>query len=110
MATESVSDHTKEIGGKTVPMYNKEEVDEIVVAQVNIYKISALNLIDYGLKPTFHFNYHGSLTQSTLFLIAGYDTTATTLTNSCFLLARNPEVQEKLYNEIVLYQIVLLSF
>nr|CAH0110992.1 unnamed protein product [Daphnia galeata] len=51
--------------------WNREDVDEIVTAQ------------------------------SLLFLLAGFDTTATTLTNSAFLLARNPEVQEKLYQEIM---------
>ena len=30
-------------------------------------------------------------------MLAGFDTTATTLTNSCFQLARNPDIQEKLY-------------
>jgi cytochrome P450 len=33
-----------------------------------------------------------------MFLIAGYDTTATALSHICFLLARNPEVQDKLHN------------
>lgn len=52
-------------------MWNKEEVDEIVIAQ------------------------------SVIFLLAGFDTTATTLTNTIFSLARNPEVQDKLYEEIM---------
>ena len=39
--------------------------------------------------------------QSTLFMLAGFDTTATTLTNTCFQLARNPDIQEKLYESIV---------
>jgi cytochrome P450 family 3 subfamily A len=34
-------------------------------------------------------------------MLAGFDTTATTLTNTCFQLARNPDVQEKLYESIV---------
>ncbi len=39
--------------------------------------------------------------KSTLFMLAGFDTTATTLTSTCFQLARNPDVQEKLYESIV---------
>lgn len=38
--------------------------------------------------------------QCVLFLLAGYDTIATTLTNTAFLLARNPDVQEKLYQQL----------
>ena len=38
--------------------------------------------------------------QSTLFLLAGFDTTATTMTSACFQLARNPDIQEKLYESI----------
>nr|CAH0107693.1 unnamed protein product [Daphnia galeata] len=69
-ATETISGYTKQVNGKTMPMWDKEEVDETVIAQ------------------------------SVLFLLAGFDTTASTLTNSIFQLARNPHVQEKLYDEI----------
>jgi cytochrome P450 len=71
VATEAIMDYTKEENGKKVPMWEREEVDEIVAAQ------------------------------SAIFLVAGFDTTATTLTASSFLLAKNPEVQEKLYDQIM---------
>ena len=29
-------EHTKTVGGKDVPLWNREEVDEIVIAQVNL--------------------------------------------------------------------------
>jgi len=70
-ATESISSFTKQENGKTVPMWNKEQVDEIVAAQ------------------------------ATIFMVAGYDTTANTLTACCFLLAKYPELQEKLYDLIM---------
>ena len=34
-------------------------------------------------------------------MVAGFDTTASTLTSSCFELARHPEIQEKLYDQIM---------
>ena len=83
--------HTNEIDGKSI---DREEVDEIVIAQVNALKFIWKYL-------TFFFIFIFSFLQSTLFLVAGYDTTATTLTSSCFMLARNSEVQEKLYYEIM---------
>lgn len=33
-------------------------------------------------------------------MLGGFDTTATTLTTTCFQLARNADIQEKLYNAI----------
>ena len=34
MADEAISDFTKEVDGKTVPMWSREEIDEIIIAQV----------------------------------------------------------------------------
>ena len=40
------------------------------------------------------------LSQAFLFLLAGSETTATTMTFLAYLLAKNPEIQSKLYKEI----------
>src|SRR5699024_2590671 len=40
------------------------------------------------------------IAQSVLFFAAGFETTASTLTNCVYELAKNPEVQEKLYAEL----------
>ena len=37
---------------------------------------------------------------SVVFIVAGYETTSTTLTFATYLLAANPEAQERLANEI----------
>ena len=39
--------------------------------------------------------------QATLFLVAGYDTTSNTLAAAMFELARHPELQQKLYDQIM---------
>jgi cytochrome P450 family 6 len=41
------------------------------------------------------------IAQAFLFLVAGSETTASTMTFVAYLLAKNPEIQNKLYNEIV---------
>nr|QST15050.1 CYP360A10 protein [Diaphanosoma celebensis] len=66
-ATELVSKESEEVNGSRVPVWTKEEVDEIVIAQ------------------------------SCVFLTAGFETTVSTLSNICLLLARHPEVQDKLH-------------
>ncbi|EDV25750.1 uncharacterized protein TRIADDRAFT_23953 [Trichoplax adhaerens] len=40
------------------------------------------------------------IAQSFVFLLAGYETTANTLSSVCYLLAVNPDVQERLINEV----------
>ena len=39
--------------------------------------------------------------QGMVFLIAGYETTANTLQSAIYLLAKNPHVQEQLYEEVI---------
>ncbi|XP_046449634.1 cytochrome P450 3A14-like [Daphnia pulex] len=70
LADEAISEYTKEVDGKTVPMWTREAIHEIIMGQ------------------------------STFFMLAAFDTTATTLTSICFQLAINPDVQEKLYESI----------
>jgi len=70
-SSEAFAGYTKEENGKTVPMWNKDDVEELVTAQ------------------------------ATIFLLAGFDTTANTLSASCFILARNPDLQEKMYDLIM---------
>ena len=90
VATEAISDVTVEQNGTKKPMWTRREVDEIVIAQVNIcgpiFRLFAWINFD--------------ILQSTLFLIAGFDTTGTTLTNAIYLLTKNPDVQDRLYREI----------
>jgi Cytochrome P450 len=80
---------SKEEAGSRVPMFTSEQVDEIVIAQVRSYFAPRLTQVT---EPDC------LLHKSCMFLIAGYDTTATTLSHICFLLARNPEVQDKLHH------------
>jgi len=41
------------------------------------------------------------LAQAIIFFLAGYETTATTLSYCSYELALNPDVQQKLYEEII---------
>lgn len=47
-----------------------------------------------------HFTDVDIVAQAFIFLFAGHETTATTLTFSCYLLALNQDVQEKAFKEI----------
>jgi len=69
--TESISTYTKEINGKKVLMWTKDQVEEIVAAM------------------------------ETNFILAGYDTVASALAASCFMLARHPEIQDRIHNLIM---------
>ena len=40
------------------------------------------------------------ISQAVIFFVAGYDTTANTIANACYLLATHPDVQDKCYQEI----------
>ena len=39
--------------------------------------------------------------QGILFLLAGYETTANTLSSAVYLLAKNPDVQDQLHEEVI---------
>jgi len=71
IATEAMSAYTKIENGEVVPKWTKDQVVDLVSSQ------------------------------SALFLVAGFDTTANTLTASCYILARHPEIQEKIYDLIM---------
>ena len=45
-------------------------------------------------------NYVDIVASAILFMVAGSDTSANTLAFTCYQLAKNPEIQEKLRNEI----------
>ena len=36
-ADEAISGYTKVVDGKTVPMWTREDIDEIIIGQVNIH-------------------------------------------------------------------------
>lgn len=69
-ASQAFSTYTKKEDGKTVPMWNSEEINELVIAQ------------------------------SAIFLVAGFDTTAQTLSSCCYNLAVHPKIQETLHDVI----------
>ncbi|KAJ6218346.1 hypothetical protein RDWZM_009503 [Blomia tropicalis] len=58
------------------------------------------NVDEFGFKKSTKYITNDELVaQCSLFFLAGYDTTATTLTMASYLLATNPDKQEKLYKE-----------
>ena len=56
MAAESISAYTKEENGKTVPMWNKEQVNEIVTAQAsnNVLDFILQLLLNWTIFPRQH--------------------------------------------------------
>ncbi|KAH9423402.1 Cytochrome P450 3A4, partial [Dermatophagoides pteronyssinus] len=52
-------------------------------------------------KPFKHITIDEMIAQCITFFTVGYDTTATTITNTCYTMATNPEKQEKLYKSII---------
>ena len=57
MATESISAYTKVENEKTVPMWTKEEVDEIVAGQVHSYNIYQACCITNSVSDVIIFQY-----------------------------------------------------
>lgn len=55
---------------------------------------------DVSTKDFKHISNDEILAQCIVFFTVGYDTTATTIANICYMLASNPEKQEKLYDDI----------
>lgn len=73
-------------------MWTKEEVNEIIIAEVSCKAKSCFN--SYLIFKILNFK------QSMIFLLAGFETTASTLSHTFFQLAKNPKIQEKIYDEI----------
>ena len=54
VATETIADYKKEVNGKTVPMWTKEEVDEIVASQVRYNKFRSFMFKEIAFYTTEH--------------------------------------------------------
>ena len=47
VATEAIMEHTKTVNGKQVPIWTREEVDEIVTSQVKLHAIQTELVIEF---------------------------------------------------------------